>query len=132
MNNLIFPESLHALAREHFVLLEPENIKKHRDTLQLRLSGYSDVVHLTADIVKVCILALGSDGNATNAHIPEPETNISAVLSIILDLLPYEEADLLDKIRIGILNPPPPDEQFLLESITLVPPASLGGQPWSA
>lgn len=66
------------------------------------------------------------DGNAhSSAHIPSPESNISGVLAIILDLLPYEESDLLDMIRRDVLSPESDveeDWEFILETISLTPP----------
>src|SRR6476620_2640895 len=119
---LELPENLRAIAARHFVLLEPENVKKQRDMISLRLSGYSDVSHLIADIVKVCILALGDGNSYSSAHIPTPESNISGVLAIILDLIPYEEMDLLDAIRHDVLNPVVEEEDwdFILRSVSLV------------
>jgi hypothetical protein len=113
------PESLREIAAKHFVLLEPVNIAKKRDTVSLRLSGYSDVMYLIADITKVCILALGDDNSHSSAHIPEPASNISGVLSIILDLIPYEEIDFLDKIREAVLLPVEEDWDFIWETISL-------------
>lgn len=115
------PDNLRQMAEKHFVLLESQNVKKKRDTIQLNLSGYSDVMFLIADIVKVCILAL--EGETSCKRIPEPTTNISGVLGIILDLIPYEEADLLDHIREAVLQPadePTEDrEDYILENIFL-------------
>jgi len=125
MKTLHLPDNLRQIAQEHFVLLEPENIAKKRDTVEIRLSGYSDVTHLIGDIVKVCILAMGDGSPQTTAHIPSPESNISVVLPIILDLLPYEESDLLDRIRHDVLNPETFEEtdwDLILETISLTPP----------
>ena len=120
------PEPLRQLAEKHFVLLESQNIKKKRDTIQLNLSGYSDVMFLIADIVKVCILAL--EGDTSCNRIPEPTTNISGVLGIILDLVPYEEADLLDHIREAVLQPTdePTEDRAdnILENLFLTLPIS--------
>ena len=128
MNNQIkhLPPELRQIAEKHFVLLESQNIKKKRDTIQLNLSGYSDVMFLIADIVKVCILAL--EGDTSCNRIPEPSTNISGVLSVILDLLPYEEADLLDKIRKAVLQPETQMEDledFFLENLYLTMPTTI-------
>jgi hypothetical protein len=97
------PLELRQMAEKHFVLLESQNLEKKRDTIQLNVSGYSDVMFLIADLVKVCILAL--EGDTSFKQIPEPRTNISGVLFILLDLLPYEEAELLDYIRSMVLQP---------------------------
>ncbi|MDD5149526.1 MAG: hypothetical protein PHC28_03460 [Flavobacterium sp.] len=119
------PPALRQMAEKHFVLLESKNRAKKRDAVQLNLSGYSDVMFLIADIVKVSLLALEFETSST--RIPEPNTNISGVLSIILDLLPYEEAELLDQIREAILQPTeiPPTEDYLLENIFLTVPTEL-------
>jgi hypothetical protein len=128
MNNQIkhLPTELRQIAEKHFVLLESQNIKKKRDTIQLNLSGYSDVMFLIADIVKVCILAL--EGDTSCNRIPEPTTNISGVLGIILDLVPYEEADLLDHLREAVLQPTEEQteerEDYILENLFLTLPTS--------
>lgn len=119
------PPALRQMAEKHFVLLESKNRAKKRDTVAVNLSGYSDVMFLIADIVKVSLLALEFETSST--RIPEPNINISGVLSIILDLLPYEEAELLDQIRDAVLQPieTPPMEDYLLENIFLTVPTEL-------
>lgn len=107
MKNQIPPLSpaFRELAAQHFVLLAAANTAKKRDVLQLNLSGYGDVMQLIGDLVKVSILAMGDGEPYSNAHIPQPLVNISGVLGIILDLIPYEEADLLDQLRAAVLEP---------------------------
>ena len=119
------PPALREMAAKHFVLLESKNRSKKRDAVALQLSGYSDIMFLIADLVKVCILALESE--AIGVRIPEPTTKISGVLSIILDLLPYEEADLLDHIREAVLQTAeiPPKEEYILENLFLTVPKEL-------
>ena len=114
---------LRELAETYFVTLQPSPHAKDRDTLQLNLSGYSDVMYLIGDIVKTCLLAL--EGETSFRTIPEPMMNISGVLGIVLDLIPYEEADLLDKIRQAVLHPETAvqkEPDFLLENIILTVP----------
>ena len=113
------PESLKQLAEKHFVLLQSENIKKKRDSVSVNLSGYSDVAYLMSDIVKACLLALyGTDSNS-HSRIPEPHTNISGVLSILLDLIPYEEFEFLDEIREEVLAEV--DWDFVLDGVLVTP-----------
>ncbi|RKS03581.1 hypothetical protein [Flavobacterium sp. 102] len=122
---LSLPPELRELAEMYFVMLKSENKTKKRDTLQLNLSGYADVMYLIADIVKVSILAL--EGETSCTRIPEPMVNISGVLGIILDLIPYEEADLLDKIREAVLLQEISssiEEEFIIENIFLTTPTS--------
>ena len=123
------PQPLRELAAKHFALLESQNPKKGLDTLQLNLSGYSDVMFLMADIVKVCMLAL--EGETSSSRIPEPATNISGVLGIILDLIPYEEAELLDTIRQQLLKPSEEqtEHEYIIENIYLSLPSQLHTVP---
>lgn len=117
-------QPLNHLTTKHFTLLESQNPKKGLDTLRINLSGYSDVMYLMGDIVKVCMLAL--EGETSSSRIPEPATNISGVLGILLDLIPYEEAELLDTIRQQLLNPSQPQEDEIpLENYFLTPPTAL-------
>jgi hypothetical protein len=116
---------LRELAEMYFIMLKSESRAKKRDTLQLNLSGYADVMYLIADITKVCMMALEYETSCT--RIPEPMVNISGVLGIILDLIPYEEADLLDKIREAVLLPEmaePVEEDYILENLFLTLPTS--------
>lgn len=126
---LYLPETLREIAANHFRLLEPRNIIKKRDALELTLSGYSDVMFLIADIVKTCLLALEGAETENCSRIPGPNTNISGVLGIVLDLLPYEEMDFIDKIREAVLHPADAEDVdndgFVLENIFLTLPASL-------
>ncbi len=119
------PQPLREIAQQHFALLESQNIKRKRDTIQLNISGYADVMYLIADIVKVSMLAL--EGETSSTRIPEPTTNISGVLGIILDLIPYEEADLLDLIREQVLKPSEEqiEQEYLLENYYLELPSQL-------
>lgn len=118
------PEFLKAV-KGQFQLLKSVNAKKKRDTIELNISGYSDVMYLIADIIKVSILAL--EGETSYVRIPEPTTNICGVLAIILDLIPYEEADLLDTIREQMLNPteiqPKEEQDYLIENYYLSMPS---------
>lgn len=124
------PQGLREMAERHLVLLESQNRKRKRDTVQLSLSGYSDVMFLIADLVKVCILALGTELYEGGSHISEPQANISGVLGIVLDLVPYEEAELLDKIREAVLELPSveqdtKEDEMLIENYFLTPPGDL-------
>jgi len=113
--NFTIPEALAAAAAGHFRLLERVNSKRQLDNVTLSVSGYEGVMYLIADLVKVSILAL----EASHPAVPDPAANISGVLSVIPDLLPYEEASLLDKVRNAILSPPEEDWDFILESVSL-------------
>jgi|SRR6478672_5110299 len=119
-NDIFLPAAVRESLRGYFVLLEQEG--KRHSALPLRVSGYAEVMHLIADLVKVAILALNHDGNPTGAHIPEPKMNIGGMLAVILDLLPYEEAGLLDLLRGEVLAAGiGGDDGFMLDAIVVTP-----------
>ncbi len=96
-------------AEKSLSLLTPLNIAGRRDVLQISLSGYTDVFNLLGDIIAVSILALADGEPYSLTHIPSPETHVSNILSLALNLIPYEEASVLDELRYSILaaNPAP-------------------------
>lgn len=120
------PEFLNAIKGQFQLLNRMPNNKRKIDKVELHLSGYEDVMHLISDIVKVSILAL--EGETSYLRIPEPTHNICGVLAIVLDLIPYEEAGLLDMIREQLLNPSEienetkEEQDFLIENYYLSMP----------
>jgi len=125
MKNIPLSQPLRELAEKKLALLESQNTKRNLDTVQINLSGYSDVMYLMADIVKVSMLAL--EGETSLTRIPEPNINISGVLGILLDLIPYEEAELLDALRESFLNPKNEtiEDDFILENLYITMPTAL-------
>lgn len=125
MKNLPLSQPLRELAKKKFALLESQNSKKKLDTIQINLSGYSDVMYLMGDIIKVSMLAL--EGETSLNRIPEPNINISGVLGILLDMIPYEEAELLDALRESLLieQDNVDEEDFILENLYLTMPSKL-------
>lgn len=120
-NLITLPSAIREIAGKYFVMLERHPGNKRRDSLEIQLNGYSDLMFIIANITKVCILAL--DSEESHPGIPQPVVNISGVLGIILDLLPYDEANLLDHIRDAVLYPE--DDQLYESEIFLVMPEGL-------
>lgn len=114
------PEFLNAIKGQFQLLDRMKTNNRKIDRVELHLSGYEDVMHLVSDIVKVCILAL--EGETSYLRIPEPTHNICGVLAIVLDLIPYEEAGLLDMIREQLLDPKErkaEEPEYLIENYCL-------------
>lgn len=130
-NKTLTPEFLDAIKGQFQLLNRMKTNNRKIDKVELHLSGYEDVMHLVSDIVKVCILAL--EGETSYLRIPEPTHNICGVLAIVLDLIPYEEAGLLDMIREQMLNPTEvetkEEEDFLIENYYLLPPTTNTEEP---
>ena len=92
--------------------------------LEVRVEGYNATMHYIAHLVKVSIMALEAEDSFSSSSIPEPGVNIAGVLELILNMIPYEETELLDELYKEHLNGATYWEQMLFEEmcIRLVPP----------
>ena len=86
------------LAKEHFHTLKRYPSKKELYTVNLITDGYLETSFMISSILKVCITALDAERTPNNV-VPEPEQNIREVLGYVLNMIPYEEMEFLDKIR---------------------------------
>lgn len=126
--NLTLPPDLREMLMQHIVLLEPLNKNNNRFKFEIWTGGYQDMMFNISDLVKVCMLALESP-HSNFPEIPEPSTNISGVLSLILNMLPYEEAELLDILHQSCLTSQttevrtPCDESYFLTPSFSNPPS---------
>lgn len=91
-------DKIKALAKEHFCTLKRYPTRKELYGVSLITDGYLGASFMVSNLIKVCIMALEVDFTPTRA-VPEPEHNVREVLGYILDLIPYEEMEFLDKIR---------------------------------
>jgi hypothetical protein len=87
-----------ALVKEHFSTLKRYPTRKELYAVNLLTDGYLGASFMVSNLIKVCIMALEVDFTPTRA-VPEPEHNVREVLGYILDMIPYEEMEFLDKIR---------------------------------
>lgn len=67
-------------------------------TIDITTEGYLDSSFMISNLIKVCITALEKENYSTRS-VPQPHSNISGVLGYILDLIPHDEMEFLDKIR---------------------------------
>ena len=91
-------DKIKSLAKEHFSTLKRYPTRKELYGVNLITDGYLGASFMVSNLIKVCIMALEVDFTPTRA-VPEPEHNVREVLGYILDLIPYEEMEFLDKIR---------------------------------
>lgn len=61
----------------------------------LKVDGTADILYHISGLLKVCIMALG---NENTDIFPEPKLNIQTTLEHILELLPFEEVECLERI----------------------------------
>ncbi|WP_413999142.1 hypothetical protein ACMDB5_00800 [Flavobacterium sp. W1B] len=86
------------LAKNGFKTLQPAMHKKEMYNVEIGVEGYLDLLFTVANLIKVSIMTLDTDEPFSNL-IPNPPTNIRSMLEIALQLLPFEEAEFLDKSR---------------------------------
>ena len=86
------------LAKEHFHTLKRYPSKKELYTVNLITEGYLETSFMISSLLKVCITALDAE-RTPNRVVPEPDQNIKEVLGYVLNMIPYEEMEFLDKIR---------------------------------
>ena len=91
-------DKISELAKEHFHTLKRYPSKKELYTVNLITEGYLETSFMISSLLKVCITALDAE-RTPNSVVPEPEQNIREVLGYILNMIPYEEMEFLDKIR---------------------------------
>lgn len=91
-------DRIKGFAKEHYEFLKPYPYKEGLYKIELLCEGYLDTSFIIANLLKVCILAINSE-DCHERLIPEPSHNIQEVLKYILELIPYEEMELLDKLK---------------------------------
>lgn len=89
---------LKELEKMHFHALKPYIPEKGLYSVELITKGYQETSFMISDLIKVCITALENENFSTRS-VPQPHYNISEVLGFILDLIPHDEMEFLDKAR---------------------------------
>ena len=85
-------------ANEHFDLLKRNIYRKDVYDIHIETKGYLDTSYLTANLIKVSIMALESmevPGQSLDAG----DYAVQQVLKCVLKLIPYEEMEFMDKVR---------------------------------
>ena len=88
---------LKEMEKMHFHALKPYIPEKGLYSVELITKGYQETSFMISDLIKVCITALENENFSTRS-VPQPHSNISGVLGYILDLIPHDEMEFLDKV----------------------------------
>jgi len=89
---------LKELEKMHFHALKPYLHEKGLYTTELITEGYEETSFMISNLIKVCIRALETENISTRV-VPQPHHNVSEVLRYILDLIPHNEMEFLDKVK---------------------------------
>ncbi|WP_273276788.1 HEPN domain-containing protein [Maribacter polysiphoniae] len=90
-------DRLKELKEQHYDTLKPYIPEKGLFQVSLVTEGYLETSFMISNLLKVCILALEME-HLPNRTVPSPEHNVKEVLEYILDMLPHEEMEFLDKV----------------------------------
>lgn len=96
-------DDLKAVAKESFVVLKPNRHSKGKCTVALEINSYIELHWLMMDLIKVSIMALDAEQESMT-KVKSPCGAIRGVLEILLQLVPLEEAELLDMVRAVLLD----------------------------
>ncbi|RDY59741.1 hypothetical protein [Flagellimonas nanhaiensis] len=96
-NENAFLKGLEFLAQEHFRSLRPQ--KGGFGVEHFHVKGYQDLLFHLEALINVCTLALGNPNAEDHPNIKEPRVHVQTVLEMAAQLIPFEEAALLDQMR---------------------------------
>lgn len=96
-------EDLMALAKNSFHVLKPCERRKGKLNFSLEIDGYVELHFLMLDIVKVSLAALDADNEGVT-DVKNPHNAVRGVLELLLQMVPLEEMQLLDKVHRMLLE----------------------------
>lgn len=91
-------QSLLHLANTNFKTLKP---KPDNDgyTVPVFVANYSDSMFVAADLIKLCRLAIEAEEESFTTSGINSRINISTILEMALQFLPFEEMEVLDELQ---------------------------------
>lgn len=91
-------DDLKELAKNSFRVLNPCKNRKGKATVEIPINSYAELSYFLIDVLKVSVAALEADseGVGTVRNVPDA---VSGVLDKIIEIIPLEEMDLLNKIH---------------------------------
>lgn len=90
----------------HFSMLKPDPKLQAVYSLEIKVTGYSDMLALASNLVKMCVLTVQTEEPHMSDLIKHPFIDIGSVLELVLQLIPHGESELLDVISQMVNTPP--------------------------
>lgn len=78
-------------------LLEKRNEKSKHYEIKIEVSDYKELLFTLSDLLKVAVLALDTEENSSK-FIIDSRSNIKALLEIAMQMIPFQEATVLDEV----------------------------------
>lgn len=89
---------LKKLTTRNLNTLKPSNDNTGTYTVQIKLSNYSELGCVIAEILKLCIVALDHEVHKASNTIKTSPINVALILEMVLEMLPTDEFEILDEI----------------------------------
>ncbi|MFT3795220.1 hypothetical protein [Flavobacterium sp.] len=91
-------EELKDVAANSFVVVKPSKHRKGNGKVSIPINSYAELSWYIIDVLKVSVAALEADSEGVG-NVRNIPCAVSGVLEKIIEIIPLEEMDLLDKIR---------------------------------
>lgn len=98
-------EDLKELASHAFNVIEPCKNRKGEATVQISMNSYTELSWYLIDVIKVSVAALDAEHESVT-DVRNISSAVSGVLAKLLNIIPLEEMDLLDRIHGMVLEIP--------------------------
>lgn len=98
-------EELKDVAANSFHVVKPSKNRKGMATVSIPVNSYAELSYLIIDVLKVSVAALEADSEGVG-NVRNVPCAVSGVLEKIIEIIPLEEMDLLDKIHQMVLEVP--------------------------
>ncbi|WP_149205526.1 hypothetical protein [Flavobacterium johnsoniae] len=97
---------LKKLTARNLSTLKSSNDNTGSYAAQIKLSNYSELGCVIAEILKLCIVALDYDAHRASNTIKTSPINVALILEMVLEMFPTDEMEILDEIyQMFIANP---------------------------
>ncbi|RAR46498.1 hypothetical protein [Flavobacterium lacus] len=78
-------------------------LEKNDDTssdyfVKIQVADYNELFFTIADLLKVILMVMESEENNASKYVIDPKTNLKTLVEIVLQLLPFYEATILDEV----------------------------------
>jgi hypothetical protein len=92
-------EDLKKFTAWHFKRLQPAKTKKDIQILEINVSGYTDMLSLATNLIKMSILAIDANELPITSSVVNPFIDVASVLELALQLIPNGEVEVLDELH---------------------------------
>lgn len=79
-------------------LLEKNDDTSSDYVVKIQVADYNELFFTIADLLKIILMVMESEGNVESKYVIDPKTNLKTLIEIVLQLLPFYEASILNEV----------------------------------